>query len=370
MGSLRILMSQLLAFTGCLLLLACNNQGSHLKQEVALATLELKPSNIELISRYSATIKGRQDIEIRAQVSGFITELHVDEGAIVSKGQTLFVIDQVPYQAAYESAKANVEAAKASLATAQLTLESKQELFKQKIISAFDLQTAQNTVALQKATLRQCEAQCVSAHNNLSYTEVKSPSNGVVGNIPFRIGSLVSPTIQEPLTTVSDNSEMYIYFSMTEKQLLAITRQNGSLKEALKTMPAVGLELSDGKEYQHKGKIETISGVIDPSTGAVTLRASFNNPEQLLSSGGSGALLYPYQIDSCIIVPQSATYEIQDKRYVYTVDDSSRVHATIIEVLSVDNGKEYVVSSGLKSGDKIVLEGIGTLKDGSTITTK
>lgn len=354
---------------GCFFLYACKNKTAVMPDSGEYLTLQLKPTNQGLVTRYSSTIRGRQDIEIRPQVSGFITRLLVDEGSIVKKGQTLFVIDQVPFKAALESAIANVESARASVATAQLTFESKEELFKQNVTSAFDLQTAKNTLAMSKAALKLAEAQQVTAQNNFSYTEVKSPSNGVVGSIPFRIGSLVSPSMVEPLTTVSDNSEMYVYFSMTEKQLLNLGREHSSLKEAIATMPAIELELSDGKLYAHKGKIETISGVIDARTGAVSLRATFPNPEQLLRTGGSGVVLFPYNQENCLVIPQSATYEIQDRKFVYRVDSSKAV-STQVDIFPINNGKEFIVTKGLSEGDVIVLDGIATLKDGTAIKTK
>ena len=202
------------------------------------------------------------------------------EGESVKKGQVLFIIDQVPYQAALNTAIANVEAAKASVATAQLTYESKQELYKNKVVSEFDLKTAYNTLLSAKAQLAQAEAQEVNARNNLSYTEVKSPSNGVIGTLPYRVGALVSASLPKPLTTVSDNSEMYVYFSMTENQLLALTRQYGSKDKALENMPEIELQLNDKSLYPQTGKIETISGVIDQNTGTVSLRAAFPNEEQ------------------------------------------------------------------------------------------
>lgn len=355
--------------SGCVILCSCKSKTAMQPMGAEYSTLNLQPSDQELVTRYSSTIRGRQDIEIRPQVSGFITQLLVDEGSVVKKGQSLFIIDQVPYKAALESANASVESARASVATAQLTLTSKEELFKQNVISDFELQTAKNTLAVNKAALKLAEAQRITAANNLSYTDVKSPSNGVVGSIPFRIGSLVSPTIAQPLTTVSDNSEVYVYFSMTERQLLELGREHGSMKEAIATMPEIGLELSDGKLYPHKGKIETISGVIDASTGAVSLRATFPNTEQLLRTGGSGVVLFPYNKENCLVIPQSATYEIQDKKFVYKVD-SSKAKSTLINIFPVNNGKEYIVTQGLSVGDVIVLDGVATLKDGTAIKTK
>ena len=201
----------------CIVAVGCK-QSPVIQQSSGYATMTVSTSEKTLSNNYSASIRGKQDIDIYPQVSGFITKLCVAEGESVKKGQVLFIIDQVPYQAALNTAIANVEAAKASVATAQLTYESKQELYKNKVVSEFDLKTAYNTLLSAKAQLAQAEAQEVNARNNLSYTEVKSPSNGVIGTLPYRVGALVSASLPKPLTTVSDNSEMYVYFSMTENQ--------------------------------------------------------------------------------------------------------------------------------------------------------
>lgn len=223
-----------------------------------------------------------------------------------------------------------------------------------------------NTLATQKAALAQAKAQLINAKQNLSYTKVISPSNGVVGTIPLRVGSLVSPSSATPLTTVSDNSEMFAYFSLNEKQILELAREHGA-NNLVQNLPEVQLKLSDGTLYNKKGKIATISGIIDQSTGTSNLRAAFPNPDQLLRSGNTGDILVPIKLDSAILVPQAATYEMQDKRFVYIVQDDSTVKNTEIKILNVDDGKNFVVTSGLKAGDRIVLEGAGTLKDGAQI---
>ena len=347
-------------------LFACGKKGQTLPnaaQEYAVVTL--KPTAIELNNSYPATIKGCQDIEIRPNVSGFITKLCVDEGALVRKGQLLFVIDPVQYQEAVKVAEANVKVAEANVATNELTVKNKRELEKKNIISDYDLQMAENQLATQKATLAQAQAQLTNARNNLSYTQVTSPSDGIVGNIPFRVGSLVSPSSATPLTVVSDFSKMFVYFSMNEKQILELTRQG---KCALSQMPEVELQLADGSIYSEKGKIETLSGVIDQTTGAASIRATFSNPERVLRSGGSGNILVPVKNDSAIVIPQKATYEIQDKKYAFVVNDSSVVKIVGIEILPINNGQQYVVTSGLKAGDRVVVEGVGTtVKDGMTI---
>ena len=351
-----------------LLAFSCGNSQQGGMPALSLAVMTVEPTSQELNSAYPATIKGQQDIEIRARVSGYITKLCVDEGAVVHKGQPLFLIDAVPYQKAVQAAEAAVEVAKANVATAQLTVDSKTELHAQNIISDYDLQTAKNSLASAKAALAQAEAQLASARNDLSYTTITSPSDGVVGTIPFRVGSLVGTTTQEPLTVVSDINKMFVYFSMNEKQLLALTRQkDGSVNSMIGAMPEVQLQLADGTMYPAKGKIETLSGVIDLSTGAVQMRATFPNAQRLLRSGGTGTVLIPSVLDSALLIPQSATYEVQDKKFVYVLGDSSKVKNTEITVFPLDNGKQYVVTSGLKPGEQVVVEGVATLRDGMPI---
>ena len=323
----------------------------------------------EIQSNYSATIRGRQDIDIYPQVSGTISELRVTEGQSVSKGQTLFIIDQVPYKAALQTAEANVAAAKASVATAQLTYDSKKELFAKSVVSQYDLSTAENTLLTAKAQLAQAEAQRVNAANNLSYTVVKAPANGMVGTLPYRVGALVSASIPQPLTTVSDNSEMYVYFSMTENQLLNLTRKYGSIAHTLKNMPDIQLQLNDGSIYDQTGRIESISGIIDSSTGSVQLRAAFPNKGGLLHSGGAGSIILPVNYTDCIVVPQVATFELQDKVYVYKVVDG-KATSSMIDVEKINNGREYIVKSGLVPGDVIVAEGVGLLREGTPIVAK
>ena len=333
------------------------------------AVMTIATTDREIPINYSATIRGRQDIAIYPQVSGTIFELCVNEGQTVSKGQPLFIIDQVPYKAALQTAEANVAAAKASVATAQLTYDSKKELYAKNVVSQYDLLTAENTLLTAKAQLAQAEAQRVNAANNLSYTVVKAPANGVVGTLPYRVGALVSASIPQPLTTVSDNSDVYVYFSMTENQLLNLTRQYGSIANTLKNMPDVQLVLNDGSVYDRTGRIESISGVIDTSTGSVQLRAVFPNADGLLHSGGAGSVIVPNIHKDCVVVPQVATFELQNKVYVYKVEDG-KATSSMIDVEKINNGREYIVKSGLTPGDVIVAEGVGLLREGTPIVAK
>lgn len=289
-------------------------------------------------------------------------------GSSSKKGQTLVIIDQVPYKAALETAIANVKSAEASVATARLTADSKEQLFKENVVSAFDLQTARNSLLQAEATLAQAKAEEVNARNDLSYTEVKSPVDGVSGMLPYRVGALVDASITTPLTTVSDDTEMYVYFSMTESQVLSLIRQYKTLDEAMKQMPEVELKLSDGLTYAHKGRIDAISGTIDTSTGAVSLRATFPNPEHILRNGGSGTVVLPYIKENVLIVPQEATYEIQDKIFVYKVVDG-KATSSQVSVFPINDGKEYIIESGLEEGETIIAEGAGLVQEGTIVGT-
>ena len=356
------------ALACCFFMLGCR-QAPMQSQSSEYDVLTVATTDRTIPMDYSATIRGRQDIAIYAQVSGKIAQVCINEGQRVRNGQTLFIIDQVPYKAALQTAEANVAAAKASVATAQLTYDRKKELFARKVVSQFDLSTAENNLLTAKAQFAQAEAQRVNAANNLSYTVVKAPTDGVVGTLPYRVGALVSASIPQPLTTVSDNSEMYVYFSMTENQLLALTRQYGSIAETLKSMPGVQLQLSDGSTYDQTGRVESISGVIDTSTGSVSLRAAFPNPNGLLHSGGAGNIILPSIYKDCIAVPQAATFELQDKVYVYKVVDGKAASA-MIDVEKISNGREYIARAGLVPGDVIVAEGVGLLREGTPIVPK
>ena len=361
--------SRLVLLACCLALLSSCGQGNKgTGSAPEIAVMEVNTTTANLTNSYPATIKGKQDVEIRPMVSGFITKLHVDEGAVVRKGQVLFTIDPVQYQAAVQTAKAAVETAKAALSTQQLTVDNKRQLNQKNIVSDYDLKMAENQLAQTRAQLAQAEAQLINAQNNLSYTEVTSPSDGVVGIIPYRVGSLVSASIATPLTTVADISEMYAYFSMTERQLLELVREGGTIKEILNKMPDVQLQLIDGTMYADSGRVETISGVIDQTTGSVNMRALFPNERNILRSGGTGNVVFPNPLHDVIMIPQSATTEIQDKKFVFTLQPDNTLKNTEIKVFTLDDGKYYYVTEGLKKGDKIAIEGVQSLKDGEAIT--
>ncbi len=353
---------------GVSFLTACGGGQSGMKlgdDEFTVTQVSVTSSNQS--TSYPATIKGLQDIDIRPQVSGFIVKLCVDEGATVRKGQALFKIDDTQYAAAHRQAVAAVKTAEANVNTLTLTEANKKMLHDKKIISDFEYQAAVNNLLSAKAGLAQAEAMLASAKQNLGFCTVTSPSDGVVGTFPYRVGSLVSPSVASPLTTVSEIGNMYVYFSMTEKELLRLTMAGGTLKEQLEKMPAIKLQLSDGSIYEFEGKIDAVSGVIDQSTGSVSMRAIFSNEKNILRSGGMANVIFPYTMENIILIPQSATQEIQDKQFVFVLQPDNTLKHTEIKVSNLSDGKNYIVTDGLKAGDKIVIEGVQTLRDGQTI---
>ena len=359
LAAFAVVSATFLTFTSCGKKDAQQMAGAGAAPQIGVMTVEQGASDLN--SAYSATIKGKTDIEVRPLVSGFITKVHVDEGQRVSKGQTLFTLDQVQYQAAVEQAQAAVASAKTALESAKLTAANKQRLFDKNIISEYENQLAKNQLAQAEASLSQAQAALVTARKNLSYTVVTAPSDGFVGSIPNREGSLASPSMVTPLTTVSDNSDVYAYFSLNEKDILEMTDGGKiALNTAIAQMPAVQLQLSDGTIYPEAGKVATVSGVIDNSTGAANVRARFKNINGMLRSGSTGMILIPNHKENVILVPQKATFEVQDRRFVYVVNDSNKTVSTAITIAPENDGKQFIVPGGLEPGQRVVVEGVGT----------
>ncbi|MDE7119450.1 MAG: efflux RND transporter periplasmic adaptor subunit, partial [Muribaculaceae bacterium] len=325
----------------------------------------------DLDHTYPTTIKGKTDVEIRPLVSGFVTKVNVEEGQHVRKGQTLFTLDQVQYQAAVSQAEAAVNSAKIAVDNARLQADNQRQLFEKNIISEYTYTVAKNQLATAQAQLANAQAALTTARKNLSYTVVTAPSDGVIGSIPNKEGTLASPSMVTPLTTVSDNSEVYAYFSLNEKDMLELTDGGSrSLASAIAAMPAVRLQLADGTIYGTEGKVSTISGIVDQSTGSSNVRARFANPSGVLRSGSTGSVLIPSHQENVILIPQKATYEVQDKRFVYALNDSNKTMPVAITVAPLDNGKEYVVTSGLEPGQRIVVEGVGSKINQANILVK
>lgn len=331
-------------------------------------TLTISLSDMSVQSEYTATLQGTQYVEIRPQVSGVITEIRLNEGAKVKQNEVLFVIDQVPYKAALQTARANVKSAEARISTTKLNVKSSKELYKEDVVSEYDLQTTQNTQLEAEAYLAQAKAQELIASNNLSYTEVKSPVDGVTSMIPYRIGALVGSTISMPLVTVSDDELIHAYFSMNESQILELTRTNGSIEGVMASMPVINLKLSDGSMYEEIGTLDAISGTIEKGTGAVKLRAVFGNPNKVLRNGGSGSVVIPNIRTDVIVIPKVATYELQNKIFVYKVVDGKATSCEI-KVSPLNHGRQHVVESGIEVGDVIIAEGAGLVREGAVVSS-
>ncbi len=359
-----------------MLLASCGNNDEQKKAAAAAAAgpqaypvFTVNAQTTELNSDYPATIEGIQNIDIRPKIDGFIQKILVDEGQVVKKGQLLFTIMAPQYEQEVRTARAAISSAEADVNAAQLQVNKTKPLVEKDIISKYDLDAAQLTLQSRKAALAQARATLVNAEVNLGYTSITSPVDGVVGSIPFRNGSLVSSSSTEPLTTVSNTSKVYAYFSLNEKQLLDFSKtyKGNTLAQQMKNIPAVSLVLADGNVYAQNGKIESINGQINTATGSASLRATFPNPISLLKSGASASVRIPQKVENAILVPQKSTIDLQGKKFVYVLGDSSKIISTEIQIMDLAKDKFYVVTKGLKAGDKIVLEGFQSLKDGAKI---
>ena len=332
-------------------------------------TQTLSGQNVQLETVYPVTIKGQNDTEIRPRIDGFIEVIYVDEGAAVRKGQTLFKINSPSTEQALRTAQAAVESATAQESTAKLNVNRFKPLADQGIVSQVQLDTYQNAYLSAQAALAQANAQLTNAKAQISWTNVSSPDDGIVGSIPYRLGSLVNNG--NVLTTVSSSHNVYAYFSMNEKDLVSLLDNlpGKNQAEKINSLPEVSLKMADGSLYHEKGKVKTIAGLVDVTTGTVTLRAEFPNAQGTLRSGFSGNIIIPKYINNAIVIPQKATFTRQDKYLVYKVQGDSVVSAQIL-VTPTPDGKNYVVMNGLSQGDRIVNDGIATLADGKKIIVK
>lgn len=335
--------------------------------------LNLQPRSINLTSSYPATLEGIQTVEIRPRVQGYIVDMPVDEGDVVREGEVLFRLNSEQYEQEVRSAEADVKAARAAINTAEDEVQRLSKLAEKEIISEYRLQSAKNNLESQRAALAQAQAALENARVNLGYTNVKSPTDGVMGTIPYRIGSLVSSTIAQPLTVISDISQIYAYFSMSERELLEMSKSaagegmNKTLQQRIASMPDVNLILADNTTYVHQGTLKLASGLINKETGSASFRAVFPNPEEILRSGGSANVQIPFRLDSAMVIPKSATYEIQNKRFVYAVTDSNTVESTEITTLPLSTKQLFVVEEGLSTNNEIVTAGLNSLQDGTKI---
>ena len=349
-----------------------NGQSGMAGQVKEYPVIAVTQQSTTLFKDYAAKLEGQQTVEIRSKIAGYIEKILVDEGAFVKRGQVLFQLNANDIQATVRSAEAQVKVAEADINSAKINLEKTKPLVEKNIISKFDLQSVESALTSKEAQLAQAKANLENAKANLQYTLITSPAEGTIGTFPYRVGSLVSSSTAEPLTTVSNTAKMYAYFSFNEKEFLTLVKglEGKNLQEKFSKLPNVSLVLADNSVYEQPGRIETASGLVDQSTGSINIRADFPNNEGLLRSGGSGMVRIPQLINSAIIIPQKTTYELQGKYFVYLVGADNKVHNTEIQILTGNLKDSYVVTNGLKVGDQIVLQGIASLRNDTEIKPK
>ncbi len=351
---------------------SCSNSQVQEMQAPEMKAVKIEPQKVTETLEYAAQIRGKHDVAIYPQVTGTITSIKVKEGQLVQKGQVLFVINQVPFMAEYETAKANLDAAKAQVATSELTYENYKILYERNVVSKYQMMVSYNQMLTAKAQAAQASAKLTSAKEDLSFTEVRSPVTGLVGVLPFKEGALVSPQIPEPLTTVSDNSEVEAYVSISEYLYLRMVREMGNpvQNESKRNKGAeFRLKLKDNSIYELTGKVSSISGVIDPGTGSLNVKVLFENKDRMLISGGTAKLLMTYDEDNCIVLPKTAVKELQDKHFVYKVVDGKTI-MTEVEVVRMNgesSSRNYLVTSGLAASDVVIVEGVGKLSDAMSV---
>lgn len=350
------------------LLVSCGgSQGKPDFSDNEFAVRTIGAANADLQTTYPATFKGVQDVEIRPKVGGFITKIFVKEGQQVGAGQVLFTLDDVTYRADVNRCQAAVTSAKSALNTAKLTYDNAQKLFAANVIGEYELQSSKNQYESAQAGLGQAEAALAAAKEALSFCTIKSPTAGVVGSLPYKVGALVGSSMNPAFTTISNGSHVDVYFSLNEKEMMQLIRESGSLQAAIAKMPALKLQLADGTIYGSEGKVVKASGIIDPVTGTTSLIAAFPNPQRLIKSGGSGKVIMPYVSTNVIIIPQDATVEVQDKHFVYVVGKDNKVKYTEVTVDPQNDGQNYIITSGIKKGDRIVVYGVNQLSEGMEI---
>lgn len=348
-------------------LVSCGKKGGMDFVDNEFPVETVKSQNASMQTTYPATFKGIQDVEIRPKVAGFITRVCVREGQAVSAGQLLFVIDNATYQASVRQAQAAVNTASAQCNTVKMAYDNSVKLRENNVIGDFELNSAKNNYESAKAQLAQARAALASAKEMLGFCYVKSPTAGVVGTLPYKEGAMVSASSMPALTTVSNISTIEAYFSMTEKDVLSMTKAAGTMQAAINTYPDLKLQLADGTMYSETGRLVKASGVIDAATGSVQMIARFPNPQRLLKSGASGSIVVPRSDNNAIIIPQNAATQVQDKIFVYVLGKDNKVKYTEIKVDPQNDGKNYVVLSGLKAGDRYVTNGTTKLTDGMEI---
>jgi membrane fusion protein (multidrug efflux system) len=363
----------------CFQLFSCNSgdaknvSGDYGQSEIKdFKVLTLHPRKAKVNADFPATIQGQQIIEIRPKIDGYIDAIYVQEGAMVKKGQLLFRINNPQYEQEVITATASIKSAEADVDASKMQIAKVKPLVEKEIISKYELESAQYTLKSKEAALAQAKAALINAQTNVGYTLLHSPANGVIGTIPYKVGALVSSTSAEPLTNLSNIGKVYAYYSLNEKQLLQYfnSTPGSTIQEKINNMLPATLLLADGSVYPEKGKIEMASGMISTETGTATFKAIYENPLGIIRSGASATVRIPTIMDSALVIPQSATYELQDKRLVYILGKDNKVSSIAITANASDNGQYFIITSGLKPGDVVILEGLIGLKDNTQIIPK
>ncbi len=355
--------------------ISCNHEktggpNSEISREYAVTTVN--PVTVTIHKDFPATIEGQQVIEIRPMISGYLREIFVNEGDHVKKGQLLFKIKNPMYEQQVITARASIQRAVADVHTADMDIEKIRPLVDKQIVSDYRLKSAELNLESKKAVLEQAKAELANAETNLAYTSIRSPMHGVIGTFPYKHGALVSSNSQQALTTLSNIDTVVAYFAWNEKQLLDFLSGSPgeSLDEKIKNMPQATLILANSTEYPERGRITMASGLISTQTGSATFKAIFPNKEGLIRSGSSATIRIPEVKHNVLVIPQSATYELQNKYFAYKVDSANKVAAVSFDPEPSDDGQSFLVIKGLNPGDRIVVEGINSLKNGVTIIPK
>lgn len=362
--------SKLAIVASAFFLYSCSSQtAQEAPPPPSLPVISVSTGQETVYQEYPASIEGTANVEIRPQVEGILDAIYVDEGAKVAKGQALFKINDQPYQEQLNQATANLHAAEAALENAELEVEKKTRLVNNRVLADFQLKTAIAARNVAKANLEQAKAGVGTAKINLGYTVIKAPTEGYIGRLLKKRGSLVTPADAQALTDLSDIHELHVYFALGENDFVNFKNnaEGATLDEKIKQLPLITLVLPGEAVYPQQGKIDMIDGQFDKNTGAITLRASFPNKEGLLRSGNTGKVRLGKQHTKVLTIPQMATLEMQDKIFVYTVNDSNQVIKQPIQIIG-KSGTNYLVKSGVKDGDHIVYKGMDLLQEGQVIS--
>lgn len=364
--------NHLLNFGFVFLLISCQtNEKTTTPSQAPLPTypvIEIPVGDITSQDEYPASLEGVENIEIRAKVDGYIQQIYVDEGSVVKRGQPLFKLETQALTQNANAAESSIKVAEAQVNIAQVEVDKLKPLVEKGIISSVQLKTAEANLASAQSQLEQSKSNYKGVSENIKYTNIVSPVNGIVGQLPYRKGSLVGRSETMPLTTVSNISSVYAYFGMNEKDFLDFIESvpGDNVEQKINSMPEVELTLANGKTYAHKGKIETVTGQIDPKTGTINFRAKFPNPENQLRTGSSGIISIPKHYTAALLVPERSTYESQGRKFVFKLGQNDSLFSIPIEYIDIVDGT-ILVSKGLKVGDKILAKGVSKVRNGMVI---